>query len=415
MPAPASTLLLDRPLSAEQAWQRTASAALRDTELGPVGLELEQHVIDIDEPGARPTWDRVRAAVAALGALPGGSCVSLEPGGQLELSGPPLPGAAAAVDAMRADDRLLRDHLRPHRLGLAALGSDPLRPPLRLNPAPRYSAMEEHWAARGTRLAGMQMMCASASLQLNLEAGPAGGWRDRVALAHRLGPVLVAASACSAVLAGRADGWRSQRQRVWGALDQLRCGPVLGAGDPVEEWADYALCAPVMLVRDGTAAAPVLTAVPFRTWADGEVLLGGRRPTAADLDYHLTTLFPPVRLRGFLELRYLDAVPARWWPALARVVTALLDDPVAADLAAEACEPVDGWWGTAAREGLGNPALARAAVRCFSAAAGAAASAEVDAYAELVAAGRSPGDLLQARVRSVGVASALLEECDGRV
>ena len=60
----------------------------------------------------------------------------------------------------------------------------------------------------------------------------------------------------------------------------------------------------------------------------------------ADLDYHLTTLFPPVRPRGYVEIRCLDALPDRWWPAIAAITATLLDDPVAADVAAEPCAPV---------------------------------------------------------------------------
>ena len=69
----------------------------------------------------------------------------------------------------------------------------------------------------------------------------------------------------------------------------------------------------------------------------------------ADLDYHLTTLFPPVRPRGYVEIRCLDALPDRWWPALAALVATLVDDPVAADEAAELCAPVADAWQTAAR------------------------------------------------------------------
>jgi glutamate--cysteine ligase len=220
-----------------------------------------------------------------------------------------------------------------------------------------------------------------------------------VALAHQLGPVLVAVSACSPLLAGRRTGWRSSRQHVWGALDQARCGPLLGGEDPAGEWAAYALSAPVMLVRDPAtgAAEPVRARASFADWVTGEAPLGGRRPTAEDLDYHLTTLFPPVRPRGFLEVRYVDAAPEPWWPALAAVTATLLDDPAVADLAAAATAPVTGAWDRAARLGLTDPGLHRAAVRCLAAALTAVPAplrAEVEALAGLVESGRSPGDLL---------------------
>jgi ergothioneine biosynthesis glutamate--cysteine ligase EgtA len=277
--------------------------------------------------------------------------------------------------------------------------------------------MEEHFASVGCAEAGLAMMTSTASVQVNLEAGPAAGWSSRVALAHQLGPVLVAVSACSPLLAGRRTGWRSSRQRVWGELDQARCGPLLGGGDPAGEWAAYALSAPVMLVRDPVsgAAEPVRGRTAFADWVTGEALLGGRRPTTEDLDYHLTTLFPPVRLRGFLEIRYLDAAPEPWWPALAAVTASLLDDPVAADRAAAASAPVAGAWDRAARRGLADDGLRAAARGCLEAAVGvvpAVLRPEVEALAALVDRGGCPGDALLADAARNGPAGALLRTID---
>jgi ergothioneine biosynthesis glutamate--cysteine ligase EgtA len=377
------------------------AAALRPGPVGTVGLELEAHLVDLDAPAARVPWARITAVLAGVPPLPGGSRVTLEPGGQVELSGPPLPGVAAAVAALRADRAVLASVLAADRLALAPVGTDPLRRPGRVSPAPRYRAMERHFAAVGCGDAGAAMMTATASLQVNLDAGPRAGWGERVALAHRIGPVLVAVSACSPLLGGRAGGWRSTRQQVWGDLDQARCGPLLGGADPAGEWAAYALAAPVMLVRDPVTgdAAPVLTRTSFADWVTGAVPLGGRRPTAGDLGYHLSTLFPPVRPRGYLEIRYLDAAPEPWWPALAAVTTALLDDPRAADAAAEATAPVAGAWDRAARDGLADRGLRTAAVRCLAAALPAVPPdlrPEAEALAELAAAGRCPGDALLA-------------------
>jgi glutamate--cysteine ligase len=387
-----------------------AATALRSTRPGPVGLELESHVVDLGAPAVRVPWHRVTAAVAALPALPGDSRVTLEPGGQVELSGPPLPDVTAAVSALRADVGVVRAGLRTAGLGLATVGTDPCRPARRVSPGPRYLAMEQHFAAVGCLPAGVAMMSSTAALQVNLEAGPASGWADRVALAHALGPVLVAVSACSPMLAGRETGWRSSRQHVWGQVDQSRCGPLLGRDPPAAEWAEYALAAPVMLVRGGAGdITPVHGRTSFAEWitAGGP---GGRRPTTTDLDYHLTTLFPPVRLRGFLEIRYLDAAPEPWWPALAAVTATLLDVPAAADAAAAATEPVAGAWDRAARRGLADPALHAAAVTCLEAAvrhAPAGLDREVTALAERVAQGCSPGDELLRTARRTGAAGAL--------
>ncbi|SFL75368.1 ergothioneine biosynthesis glutamate--cysteine ligase EgtA [Geodermatophilus ruber] len=400
-------------LAVSDAVAHIAEAALRPGAVGTVGLELEAHLVDLDAPPSRVPWARITALVDALPALPGGSRVTLEPGGQVELSGLPRPDVAAAVAALRADRDALAAALAADRLALAPVGVDPLRRPQRVSPAARYTAMEEHFAAVGCAAAGAAMMAATASLQVNLEAGPCAGWSERVALAHQLGPVLVAVSACSPVAAGRATGWVSTRQRVWGDLDQARCGPLLGGADPAGEWAEYALAAPVMLVRDPRTgrASPARARVPFVDWISGATPLGGRRPTRGDVDYHLTTLFPPVRLRGYLEIRYLDAAPEPWWPALAAVTTTLLDDPVAARHAAAASAPVAGAWDRAARLGLADPALRTAARACLAAAVDAVPAAlrsEVEALAELVERGRSPGDDLLETARAAGPAGALL-------
>jgi glutamate--cysteine ligase len=389
-----------------------AATALRSTPPGPVGLELESHLVDLGAPAVRVPWHRVTAAVAALPPLPGSSRVTLEPGGQVELSGPPLPDVAAAVSALRADNGVVRAGLRAAGLGLAPVGTDPCRPARRVSPGPRYVAMEQHFADVGCLPAGAAMMSSTASLQVNLEAGPASGWVERVALAHALGPVLVAVSACSPMLAGRETGWRSSRQHVWGEVDQARCGPLLGRDPPAAEWAEYALAAPVMLVRDSSGGiTPVRGRTSFAEWVTGGGP-GRRRPTSADLDYHLTTLFPPVRLRGFLEIRYLDAAPEPWWPALAAVTATLLDVPAAADAAAAATEPVAGAWDLAACRGLADPALRAAAVACLEAAvrhAPAGLAREVTALAERVGRGSSPGDDLLRTARRSGAVHALHE------
>jgi ergothioneine biosynthesis glutamate--cysteine ligase EgtA len=415
-PIPRTTLACPRS-ALDEAVEQVTRAALCPGPVGSVGLELEGHLVDLSAPGRRVGWPRLRAAVEALGPLPGGSRVTVEPGGQVELSGPPAPDVAAAVGSLRTDRVVLAAALAEEGLGLALLGADPLRYPERVNPAPRYAAMAEHFAAVGCGAAGPAMMTSTAALQVNLDAGPADGWRDRVALAHQLGPVLVAVSACSPLFAGRSTGWRSSRQWIWGELDQARCGPLLGGGDPAGEWAAYALAAPVMLVRDPAdgSAEPMRGRTAFADWVTAKAELGGRRPTPEDLDYHLTTLFPPVRPRGWLEIRYLDASPEPWWPALAAVTATLLDEPTAADRAAVASAPVAGAWDRAARVGLADPALHRAAVDCLTAALDAVPAAlrpEVTALAELVDRGACPGDALLAAARSGGPSAALLGAID---
>jgi glutamate--cysteine ligase len=397
--------------SSDDAARRVGEECLYDGPVGRVGLEIEAHCFDLADPMRRPGWDELTEVIAEVPPLPGGSAITVEPGGAVELSGPPADGVGQAIDAMQADRAQLRRAFAEHGLGLVLLGADPLRPARRVNPGDRYRAMEQFFAASGTSAAGAAMMTSTASVQVNLEAGPRDGWADRVRLAHALGPTMIAISANSPLLGGEFSGWRSSRQRVWSQLDSARCGPVLGAsgGDPADDWSSYALKAPVMLVQ-GPETVPMTEWVPFAEWADGRALLGGRRPTGADLDYHLTTLFPPVRPRGFLEIRYLDSTPDDVWPAVVFTLATLLDDPQAAAVAAEATATVATEWDLAAHVGLGDPDLRTAAIRCVETAAQRAPAGLHDAMQRLLAQvqqGRSSADDFSDAVIGSGIDEAV--------
>jgi len=411
------------PLTVDTAYARSHQAALTPSVVGAVGLEIETHLVDLDAVDDRVAWDRVDPMPGPVCTAAGRSAITLEPGGQLELSGPPSSDIVTTVNELRLDGQRTRLALSELRLGIAHAGADPLRPSQRVNPRPRYQAMEEHFAATGRGDPGAVMMNSTAALQVNLEAGQEDEWPERVARAHRLGPTMVAISASSPWLHGRDTGWKSARQRAWNGLDARACGPVPGCCapetdaddslDPATAWARYALHAPVSFVRtEGDDVEAVRRTVPFERWASGDVQLGGRAPTTADLDTHLTTLFPPVRLRGYLELRYLDMSAPRWWPAIAAVVTTLMDDPVAADRATEATERTAQLWTTAARRGLADAALADSARRCVGIAAERVPSELgpcVADLAELVESGRCPGDLLAERIDEIGPHAAFEE------
>ncbi|MGB3482551.1 MAG: ergothioneine biosynthesis glutamate--cysteine ligase EgtA [Mycobacterium sp.] len=407
----------DKPLAdSAAAAHHIAGASLVDAPLGQVGLEVEAHCFDRTEPGRRPTWDQITSVVASLPALPGGSAVTIEPGGAVELSGPPLSAALPAITAMAADRAVLDAAFAEAGLGLVLLGADPLRAPQRINPGPRYAAMERFFVASGSADAGAAMMTSTSSIQLNLDAGPRAGWAARVRLAHALGPTMVALAANSPLRNGQFTGWVSSRQQVWGQLDSARCGPILGisADDPAAEWARYALKAPLMLVRspDGSEASPMLDWVPFAEWADGAIELGDRRPTTADLDYHLTTLFPPVRPRGWLEIRYLDSLPDALWPAVAFTLATLLDDPAAAELAAETVEPVATAWDAAARVGLADRHLHTAARRCVEIAAEVVPpelAGSMELLTDMVERGRTAGDDFSDAVVRHGLDAAIMD------
>ncbi|WP_055399880.1 MULTISPECIES: ergothioneine biosynthesis glutamate--cysteine ligase EgtA [unclassified Mycobacterium] len=396
-----------------------ADACLVDAPLGRVGLEVEAHCHDPADPHRRPGWEEIAEVLGVLPALPGGSRVTVEPGGAVELSGPPADGVLAAIDAMRRDQAVLRSAFADAGLGLVFLGADPLRAPQRINPGARYRAMEQFFASSRSGEAGAAMMTSTASIQVNLDAGPRAGWADRVRLAHALGPTMIALAANSPMLCGDFTGWASTRQRVWGQMDSARCGPILGASgdDPGTDWARYALKAPVMLVH-APDAVPVMEWVPFADWVDGRVLLGDRRPTVADLEYHLTTLFPPVRPRQWLEIRYLDSLPDELWPAVVFTLVALLDDPEAAAAATEAVQTVATAWDTAARLGLRDRRLHTAATKCVAVAARLAPPELGDSMQRLLDAverGRCPGDDFSDNVIRHGIAATVARLAQGEL
>ena len=159
----------------------------------------------------------------------------------------------------------------------------------------------------------------------------------RWAAVHALGPVLLAAFANSPRLHGRRTGWKSTRWAAWLRADPARTAPPADPdpADPAAAWARRVLDAPVLCVRgDGSWLVP--EGLTFAAWVRG----GGpaRRPIA-DLDYHVSTLFPPVRPRGHLEVRYVDMQPGRRWALPVAVLAALLSDPGVIDVVRNVCAP----------------------------------------------------------------------------
>lgn len=388
-----------------------------------LGVELEWLVHDLPAPppgreSPRRPLDRTRfdTALRALRATPLRSALTVEPGGQLELSSLPADSLSACLRSVEADLAAVRTRLTEHGLALVGHGLDPCRPSRRLLDLPRYRAMEEYFDRSGP--AGRAMMCSSASVQVCVDAGteepgPTGHAR-RWLLAHLLGAVLLAAFANSPMHRGVPSGWRSTRQAVWAAIDGGRTLAPSLRPDPRTAWTAYALDAPVLCVRAATAGEP--WEVPsgrgftFRQWLRGA---GPRPPGPDDLDYHLTTLFPPVRPRGHLELRMIDAQPGDdGWIVPLAVTTALFDDPAAAESAYRTVKPLadiagglpaprNALWRRAARRGLADPDLHAAARACFAAArealprlgAGPEVLAAVDRFTErYVERGRSPAD-----------------------
>lgn len=332
---------------------------------GRVGAELEWLVAPRDDPAAVVPIPLLRSVLAAADAFPGDSLVTLEPGGQVELSSAVAADVTACCAALAVDVAHLEAVLSGSGLVLVPGGVDPRRRPVRQLHERRYDAMAAYFDTLPHEL-GPVMMTSTAAVQVNLDAGAdAADVARRWRLLHLVGPTLSAAFANSPLRQGRSTGWKSTRQAVWLELDPPRTHPPAVA-DPCAAWTDYALAAPVMMLRTETGPWVAAPGFSFGAWVAGDVN-GLGRPTEDDLAYHLTTLFPPVRPRGWLEVRYLDAQATPWWPVPVVVLATLLELPELADTVAAACSPVSDSWLRAARHGLDDDQLARAARSVFEA------------------------------------------------
>ena len=386
-----------------------------------LGVEVEWLVHELRAPQLPVTPERLEAAYAALRTVSLRSALTVEPGGQLELSSPPAASLTDVIATVSADLDAVRAVLREGGLGLVGLGHDPWHEPRRFLRQPRYDAMEACLDRTGP--AGRAMMCSSASVQVCLDAGheepgPLGLGR-RWWLAHHLGAVLVAAFANSPLATHRPTGWLSTRQLMWTRIGAGRAGGPRLDADPRGAWTRHVLDSPVMCVRRDGGPWDVPEGLTFRDW----IRTGAPRPpTREDLDYHVTTLFPPVRPRGHLELRMIDAQPGDdGWIVPLAVTAALFDDPEAAETAYRAVKPLaertlglpaphNPLWLDAARGGLADAELREVAVTCFTTALDAlprlgaapevveAVTAYLDRYVVL---GRCPADDLLDRQRGI--------------
>lgn len=356
---------------------------------GRIGIELEYVVHS--RTGSHASPGELHRFHEALGGLPLDSRFTVEPGGQVELSSRPADRLGQVIKTLTSDLALVTEAADRHGVRLVGSGIDPLPPPPRLLDGPRYRAMESHLDRWGR--AGRAMMRSTASVQVNVEAARVGqDLAERWELLHLVGPVLSAAFATSAGYPA-ADphwaGWAGLRQAVWQNLDPSRCGaPEPRPGESVTDtWTRYVLDAELLAVRRPSGDWTAPPGVTFRRWLrEGADVVPDHPPAAyGDLAYHLTTLFPPVRARGHLEVRYLDEQPGRWWRVPSSVISVLVEDAGAAQAAREACEPLTGAWRQAARVGLADPEIHRAARTVLLAAAEALDRANEPVLADLTA------------------------------
>lgn len=445
--AGALTVLEARRRIAETSFRRADPGALSGGP-GKIGLEPEGFPLRAGPdgaPGARLTLagedgllaimdDLARRGVLLLPRaaeqkpppwfdLAGGGRITFEPGGQIEHSTVVHPSGAAALDDAQRTTECLAHALQERGAVLAYLGLDLWHDvkdvPQQLD-APRYHCMASYFDKRGE--GGRTMMRNTASLQVNLDLGPPGVAEERWMLSNLASPLLTATFASSPK-----EGCASARARAWQVLDTTRTGfptPLVDGSDddPVAHWTSAALSADVMIfwLPDGTSTCgePGFT---FERWIrEGHERAGW--PTVADLDYHLTTLFFEVRLRGFLELRAIEAVPVRLRAAPAVLVAGLLYDPRARaeglELLAGRRGELQDLWERAARASLADPELAALARELWPLALAGAERLPVgffraehvavarDFLAEYALAGRSPADDVREAL-AVSPASAL--------
>ncbi len=324
------------------------------------GIELEWLVLDPHDPDRRPD---VRTLARLLGPhapatlvagspakpLPHGGLVTVEPGGQLEISSPPAGSVPGLIAAMSADIQALQALIAPAGFELSGLAADPHRLPHRILTTPRYNAMADRFDEFGP--AGRVMMCSTAAAQVCLDLGTRAEAGDRWRAAHQLGPVLLAAFANSPRTAGDlVPPAASTRMSSWWSLDAERSRPPTSPAPA--DYVQRVLDTHVLARRRESGDWRLERPLTLREWIES-----GEPLSTADLDLHLSTLFPPVRPQGYLEIRYLDAQPGNEWVAPLALLAALFAGPQAVQQVLRCTAAGADRWQQATEIGLADPVL----------------------------------------------------------
>jgi len=268
-------------------------------------------------------WEPILDRGNPIGLKRGEASVSLEPGGQFELSGAPLR-TLHETHAETADHlREVREVAGPLGLGFAPLGFHPLarRDDMPWMPKGRYAIMREYMPRVGHM--GLDMMLRTCTVQVNLDFGDEADMVEKLRVSLALQPLATALFANSPFIEGKPSGYLSLRGRVWTDTDPDRTGiPAVAfeQGFGFERFAQYVLDVPMyFIMRDGKYIDAA--GVPFRAFLDGKAeKLAGHSATMGDFADHVTTVFTDVRLKRFLEMRgadagapaYLTGLPAFW-------------------------------------------------------------------------------------------------------
>ncbi len=288
-------------------------------------------------------WAPVLEGDNIIGLEKGGANVSLEPGGQLELSGAPLLSIHETCDEVNShlkDVHSVADEIGVRFIGL---GAAPIwtHEQMPLMPKGRYKLMNDYMGKVGTH--GTQMMRRTCTVQVNLDFGSEADMVQKMRVAIALQPVATALFANSPFFEGKPNGHKSWRSRIWRDLDASRTGMlpfVFEDGFGFEAWVEYMLDVPMYFVyRDGKYIDAL--GQSFRDFLKGQLpALPGEMPTLSDWADHLTTTFPEARLKQFIEMRGADGGPWRRLCALPAFWVGLTYDQGALDAA---WDLVKGW------------------------------------------------------------------------
>ena len=286
---------------------------------------------------ARYGWEAITEGdnIIAL-SHPDRGTISLEPGGQFELSGAPLSTLHETADETQEHLDEVLDIARTLRIGFLGIGFTPKATLAEMPrmPKQRYGVMTRYMPMVGKR--GLDMMYRTCTVQVNLDFSNEADLVKKFRVSLALQPLATALFASSPFTEGRLNGFKSARSEVWRETDPNRTGMlpfVFEPGMGYERYVDYALDVPMYFVYRSGRYIDVAGA-SFRTFIEGRLpQMPGETPTLDDWSDHLTTLFPEVRLKRFLEMRGADVGRWRRICALPAFWVGLLYDRTALDAA----------------------------------------------------------------------------------
>lgn len=300
-------------------------------------------------------WEPIEEGGNVIAMKGADGTVSLEPAGQLELSGAPLENlheTCAETGRHLAQVKEIGERCGVGYLGLG-MWPDKTREELPVMPKGRYGIMMNHMPKVGNL--GLDMMLRTCTIQVNLDYSSEADMVKKFRVGLALQPLATALFANSPFTEGKPNGYLSYRSHIWSDTDPHRTGMlpfVFEDGFGYERWAEYMLDVPMYFVfRDGKYIDAA--GLSFRDFLDGKLsVLPGERPTASDWWDHLSTAFPEVRLKSFLEMRGADGGPWSRICALPALWVGLLYDEGALDAAWDLVKD----WSMEEREKLRNDA-----------------------------------------------------------